>query len=79
MADQTECSKLEQWSVIKFLLAEKYKPNRIDRRMCDAYGQAYFNKKKIFANVKNCLTVKIVFKMKTDRLILPLWFTGELQ
>ena len=38
--NKTECSWLEQRSVMKFLLAEKYKPCEIYRRMYDVYGEA---------------------------------------
>ena len=39
VVNQTECSRL----VIKSLVAEKYKPCEIYRRMCDVYGKACFN------------------------------------
>ena len=38
-ANQTECSRLEQRSVIKFVVAEKCKPCEMYRRMCDIYGE----------------------------------------
>ena len=37
--------QIEQRSVIKYLLAEKYKLCEIYRRMCDVYGEAYFSSK----------------------------------
>ena len=36
-ANQTECSRFEQRSVIKFLVAEKCKPCEIYRRICNVY------------------------------------------
>ena len=44
--NQTECSSLEQRSVIKFLLTEKCKSCEIYRKMCDVYGEVCFNLKK---------------------------------
>ena len=44
-ANQTECFMIKQRSVIKFLVAERYKPCEIYRRMCDAYREACFSQK----------------------------------
>ena len=44
--NQTECSRLEQRSVIKFLVAEKCKPYGIYRRMCDV-TEVYFSKRSL--------------------------------
>ena len=38
--------QIEQRSVIKYLLSEKWKPIEIYRRMCDVYGEASFSQKK---------------------------------
>ena len=46
--NQTECSKLEQRSVIKFLVAEKCKPCEIYRKMCNVHGEACFNEKDVY-------------------------------
>ena len=46
LANQKVCSKLEQRSAIKFLLAEKCKACEIYRRMYDVNGEAYFSPKK---------------------------------
>ena len=43
MAIQTKCSRLEQRSVIKSLVAEKWKLCEIYRKMCDMYGEACFS------------------------------------
>ena len=43
-ANQTQFLRLKQRSVIKFLVAEKYKPYEIYRRMCDLYRKAFFFK-----------------------------------
>ena len=48
----TECSRLEQRSVIKFLVAEKCKSCEIYRRMFNVFGEASFSKK-IFTNELN--------------------------
>ena len=45
-ANQSDCSSLEQRSVTKFLVAEKCKPYKIYRRMCDVYEEVCFSKKK---------------------------------
>ena len=42
MTNQTECSRLEQRSVNKFSVAEKYKPCEVFRRMRDVYGVSIF-------------------------------------
>ena len=52
--NQTEHSRFEQRSLIKFLVAEKCKPCEIYRRTCDVYREAYFSKnKKGFTNWLN--------------------------
>ena len=43
MAQITECSRLEQRSVIKFLVAQKCKQYETYRRMCNMYGKACFS------------------------------------
>ena len=45
VANPTECSKLEQRSVMKFLMAEKHKACEIHRRMCDVYEEACLSQK----------------------------------
>ena len=47
VANQTECTRLEQSSLIKFLVAEKFKPCEIYRRMCDVYRETCFSHKKM--------------------------------
>ena len=42
-ANQPECSRLEQRSIINVLVAEKCKPCEIYRRMCNVYGEVRFN------------------------------------
>ena len=65
--NQTVWSRLEQGSVIKFLVAEKCKPCEIYRRMLNVYGKVC-SSQKMFPNRLNCLKkVKIVFKMKTGQ------------
>ena len=44
---KTEFSNLEQMSVIKFLLAKKYKPCEIYRRMYDVYREAGFSQENV--------------------------------
>ena len=46
IGDKSECSRFEQSSVIKSLLAEKCKPYEIYRRMCDVHGEAFLLKKR---------------------------------
>ena len=45
---KAECSKLEQRSVIKFIVAEKCKPCEIYRRMCVIYMEKHVLVKEIF-------------------------------
>ena len=40
------CSRLKQWSVMKFLVVEKCKQCEIYRKMCDAYREGCFCQKK---------------------------------
>ena len=53
MVNRTECSWLEQKSVIKFLVAEKCKPCEIYRRMCDVYRKACFSQKNVYERAKH--------------------------
>ena len=46
--NQTESFRLEQRSVIRFLMAEKYKPCEIYRKMCNMYGEDFLLKKSIY-------------------------------
>ena len=46
MANQTDSSRLEQRSVIEFLVAEKCKWFGIYRRIRNVYGEAGFSQKK---------------------------------
>ena len=41
--NQTECSRLEQRSVVKFLVAEKCKLGEFFRRMCDVDRETCFS------------------------------------
>ena len=50
VANQTECSRLEQRSVIKFLVAEKCNPCETYRKMYDVFRETYFIEKKMFTN-----------------------------
>ena len=52
MANPTECSRLEQRSVIKFLVTDKYKPSETYRRMYIVYGEGGFSQK-MFTNMLN--------------------------
>ena len=57
VANQTECSRLEQKSVIKFLLVGKGKLCEIYRRMRDVYGETCFNFKNVYKQAKHvCAT-----------------------
>ncbi|XP_050925028.1 histone-lysine N-methyltransferase SETMAR [Lates calcarifer] len=48
MADQKACSRIEQRSVIKFLVAEGCKPIEIHRRMSTVYGATCFSQKNVY-------------------------------
>ena len=52
VANKTECSGVEQRSILKFLVAKKCKPWEIYRRMWNVYGEVCFSKK-IFTNRLN--------------------------
>lgn len=54
MANQEGCSKIEQRSIIKFLVAEGCKPVEIHRRMSIVYGGTYFSQKMSTSEL-NCL------------------------
>ena len=49
VANQTECSRLQQRSVVKFLLGEKCKPCENHKRLCDGYRETHFSQK-MFTN-----------------------------
>ena len=51
--NQTECSILEQRSLIKFLVTDMCKPWDIYRRMCDEYRETYFNQNSLYKWAKN--------------------------
>ena len=48
VANQIECSRLEQRSVLEFLVAEKGKPCDIYRRMNDVYAEAHFSLQNVY-------------------------------
>ncbi|BFZ19333.1 hypothetical protein BsWGS_22372 [Bradybaena similaris] len=48
MADQEACSRIEQRSVIKFLVAEECKPVEIHRRMSTVDGAKCFSRKNVY-------------------------------
>ena len=48
VANQTQCSKFQQRSIMKFLVADKYKPCEIYRRMYYVYGEACFSKINVY-------------------------------
>ena len=52
-ANQTKCSRLEQKSVIKPLLAEKYKPSEVYKRICNVYRKACLSKKNVYKWAKH--------------------------
>ena len=53
MANQTEYSRLEQRSLMKFLVAEKCKPYEIYKRIYDVYGEACFNQINVYQWIKH--------------------------
>ena len=48
MADQKACSRIEQQSVIKFLVAKECKPVEIRRRMSTVYGATCFSQQNVY-------------------------------
>ena len=66
VAKQTEYSRLEQMSVIKFFVAKKWKPYKIYKRMCDVYEEACFSKKKKKKKKKKFINgINITFPLHT--------------
>ena len=53
VANQTECSRLGEWSLIKVLVAEKGKPSDICRRMGDICRGACFGQKSILKSARH--------------------------
>ena len=51
-------SKLEQRSVINFLLAEKCKPCEIYRRICNVYGETCFSEKSVHKSARHEFATK---------------------
>jgi len=68
MADLESCSRIEQRSVIKFLVEEQCKPSEIFRRMSAVYEKACFSQK-MFTNGLNYYSRKDrkMFSMKTGQ------------
>ena len=60
--NQTKCSKLEQKSIIKLLMAEKSKPCEIYKRICGVYGEACFNQKMFTNGINMGLLLQAWFK-----------------
>ena len=52
MADKEACSRIEQRSVIKFLVAEECKAVEIHRRMSIVYGTTCFSRKNVYKCAK---------------------------
>ena len=52
-ANETEGSRLEQKSIIKFVLTENCKPYEIYRRICDVYGEICFSQKNVYRWAKD--------------------------
>ena len=69
IGNQTECSRNEQRSVIKFLQAVNCKPCEIDKRMCDVYVEANFSKKIFTDWLKIGLPWRARVKKKTVNLL----------
>ena len=53
-------SRLEQRSIIKYLVAETCKPCEIYRTLCDVYEETCFNKKNLYKWVKHGFDFKSV-------------------
>ena len=51
--NQTKRFRLEQKSVIKSLLAEKWKPCEIYQKICDEYWEACFSQKNLYKLAKD--------------------------
>ena len=68
--NQMEYSRLEQKSLIKFLVTENCKSCEIYTRMCDLYGEAYLVNKNVYKWAKHgfatiCLVEKKVMGVET--------------
>ena len=72
MANQREHSRLEQKSVINFLVTVKCKPCEIYSRICDVYWEAYFTQRNLNKWAKHrFITKSLSQKMETH------WLTGK--
>ena len=69
VANQTDCFRLEQRSAITFFVAEKYKLCKIYRRMCNRYGEAYFNPKILKNRLNTGLSKRASKKKKKKKTI----------
>ena len=76
VANQTECSRLEQRSVIKFLLAEKCKPCEIYTRMCIVYREAWLSQRLLTNGLNIGLPLRVRVK-KTVNGAETHWFSGK--
>ena len=52
MADKEACSRIEQRSVTKFLVAEECKAVEIHKRMSTVYGATCFSRKNVYQLAK---------------------------
>ena len=52
VVNQREMSKLKQNPAVKFLLAEKYKPCEISRRMCDVLKESCISQRNVYKSSK---------------------------
>ena len=48
VANQTQYFRLEQWFVMKFLMAKKCKSYEINKIMCDVNGEVCFSQKSVY-------------------------------
>ena len=76
VANQTEASRLEQRTVIKFLMAQKCKPCEIYRRMHGVYWEAYFSQR-IFSNGLNMGLPIQAWVDKSVHRVETYWLSGK--
>ena len=73
MSDKRACSRIEQRSVIKFLVAEGCKAVEIYRRMSTGYGASCFSRKNIYKWAKLFKKGRRSVEVHVERSMLDGW------
>ena len=76
-ANQIECYTLKQKSIFKFLIAEKYKPCEIYRRVDDVCREACFSQKTLYKWAKHRFVTTSLSYKKIIGVITTYWLSAK--